>query len=145
MTAINQMCQKALYLEKGRALSYGSVQDTTIEYHRNIIEEIEQGSWHRAIFSVPNANVEIYSERQGEVECLGGSVQSKIGEILTHLPIDQPIHIMLRYRVLKDLPFPLVPSFNVYDEIGHLLSAAPNVSAKKSAAILPRYHSTIWS
>lgn len=38
MATINQMCQKALYLEHGRAVSFSSVQDATEEYEHDVIE-----------------------------------------------------------------------------------------------------------
>lgn len=38
MATINQMCQKALYLEHGRAVSFSSVQEATEEYEHDVIE-----------------------------------------------------------------------------------------------------------
>jgi lipopolysaccharide transport system ATP-binding protein len=35
-----------------------------------------------------------------------------------HLPIERSIHVKVRYRVLKDLPFAPVPNFHFYDESG---------------------------
>jgi lipopolysaccharide transport system ATP-binding protein len=118
MATVNQMCQKALYLENGRVVAYKPVEEATVEYQRHVVEEIEQGPWHRAEFTVPDKNVEIYSERSDEAECLGGSVTNEAGEVLDHLPIEKPIHINLRYRILKDLPYPVVPNFHFYDEQG---------------------------
>jgi lipopolysaccharide transport system ATP-binding protein len=120
MATVNQMCQKALYLENGRVVSYRPVEEATVEYQRHVVEETEKGPWHRAEFTVPDKNVEIYSERAGEVECIGGAVTSANGDVLTHLPIEQPIHVTLRYRILKNLPHAVVPSFNFYDENGQI-------------------------
>jgi len=63
-------------------------------------------------------NIEIYIERQGEAVCLGGSIETEDGVCTAHLPIERPVHVKLRYRVLKDLPFPLAPNFHFFDEGG---------------------------
>lgn len=38
MATVNQMCQKALYLENGRAVSFSSVHEATDEYEHDVIE-----------------------------------------------------------------------------------------------------------
>jgi lipopolysaccharide transport system ATP-binding protein len=38
MATVNQMCQKALYLERGRVISFDAVQDATVEYQRDVVE-----------------------------------------------------------------------------------------------------------
>lgn len=134
MSSVNQMCQKALYLEKGRVVGFNSVEEVTLEYQRQVTKEVEQRTWHRAEFSTPDAELEICSDRSGETECLGGSVESEDGEVLTHLPIDKPIHIKLRYRVLKRLPYSVVPSFNFYDEMGQLFFVCSSSDAMPGEA-----------
>ena len=154
MATINQMCQKALYLENGRLMAYGPVQDTTIEYHRNVVEQIETEQfakyarehphsppdellrasggckarapwrWHRGGFTLPDPSIQVLSEHAGEVDCLGGHITSGSGEVTDHPHIDQPIHVSVRYRVRRDLERDLVPSFNFHDETGALLFVA---------------------
>jgi ABC-type polysaccharide/polyol phosphate transport system ATPase subunit len=78
----------------------------------------ETPPWQSAEFSLPDPSIEIYSDRQGEVMCLGGSIETEGGVCTADLPIEGPIHVKLRYRVLKDLPFPVVPNFHFFDETG---------------------------
>jgi ABC-type polysaccharide/polyol phosphate transport system ATPase subunit len=78
----------------------------------------ETPPWHCPKFGSPDPNIEIYTERQGEVVCLGGSIETEDGVCTAHLPIERPIHVKLRYRVLKDVPFRLAPNFHFYDEVG---------------------------
>jgi lipopolysaccharide transport system ATP-binding protein len=118
MSSVNQMCQKALYLEKGRVVAFKAVEEATVEYQRDVIEVVEARPWHYPEFNSPDPNVEIYTEREGEVVCLGGSVETEDGVCSGNLPIERPIHVKLSYRVLKDLPFALVPNFHFYDEMG---------------------------
>jgi lipopolysaccharide transport system ATP-binding protein len=116
MATVSQLCQKALYLEKGRVVAFKPVEEAALEYQRG--ELAGEGGWYKPNFSMPDSSIEIYSERAEEVLCLGGSVETEDGMCSAHLPIEQPIHIKLRYRVLKDLPFALVPNFHFYDEMG---------------------------
>ena len=118
MSSVNQMCQKALYLEKGRVVAFKSVEEATVEYQRDVMESTEGRSWHSAEFSNTDPKVELYAERKGEVVCLGGSIETEDGICSAHLPIERSIHVKVRYRVLKDLPFALVPNFHFYDETG---------------------------
>jgi homopolymeric O-antigen transport system ATP-binding protein len=118
MSAVQQMCQKALYLEKGRVVAFKSVEEATGEYQRDVIEVMEQRSWHAAEFHMPDAGIDLYVEREGEVACLGGSIETDDGKCSAYLPIEKPFVVKLRYRVLKDLPFAVVPNFHFYDEVG---------------------------
>lgn len=134
MSSVNQMCQKALYLEKGRVIAFKAVEEATVEYQRDVIEVTEARPWHCPEFSVPDPNIEIYSERPGEVVCLGGSIETEDGVCTAHLPIERPIYVKLRYRVLKDLPFPLAPNFHFYDEGGaRVFISMPPESAPSTA------------
>jgi lipopolysaccharide transport system ATP-binding protein len=116
IATVNQMCHKALYLEKGGVVTFKPVEEATAEYQRGVMGG--EGGWYKPSFSIPDSSIEIYSERAGEVLCLGGSVETEDGVCSSHLPIEKPIHVKLRYRVLKDLPFGLVPNFHFYDEMG---------------------------
>jgi lipopolysaccharide transport system ATP-binding protein len=118
MSAVKQMCQNAVYLEKGRVLAFKAVDEAADEYQRDVIDMTGEGGWHSPEFDVSRSTVEIFSERRGEVACIGGSVETEDGECAAYLPIERPTHIKLRYRVLKDLPFALVPNFHFYDGNG---------------------------
>ncbi|KAA2235245.1 ABC transporter ATP-binding protein [Salinarimonas soli] len=133
LATVNQMCKKALYLEEGRALSYGVVEDLTREYNRDVVKQIEvervqehgeDWRWHRARFSLPDPQIETLTDHPGAVECLGGEAVSPDGEAADVVPIDKQTHLVVHYRVKRDLPRPLVPTFNVYDELGTIVFVA---------------------
>lgn len=133
MATVNQMCQKALYLEHGRVVSYGPVVDMTREYNRDVIEQIETAQivehgvdwrWHRAQFQLPDDKIEVITEHPGVVECLSGEAASPDGEVTESIRIDRRTHFTVRYRVTRDLDRPLVPTFNFYDEVGTIMFVA---------------------
>lgn len=77
--------------------------------------------WHSVEFNLPDRNVKVSIERSDEVVCLGGSVETEDGLPAAFLAIERPIYIKLRYRVLKDLTFPLIPNFHFRDESNELV------------------------
>lgn len=160
MATINQMCQKALYLERGRVVSYGPVVDMTRNYHREVMRQIEQEQaekferehgdnspahqgasednavvvvgasevqswrWHRVSFTLPNPRIEVVSDHPGVITCLRGDAMSPEGQILEVMPIERETHLRVRFRLNETRPRPLVPTFNIYDELGALLCVA---------------------
>jgi lipopolysaccharide transport system ATP-binding protein len=133
MSTVNQMCKKALYLEQGRMLSFGLVEDMTSEYNRRVVEQIEtqdvlshgdQWRWHRASFSLPDPQIEILTDHPGVVECLGGEAASPDGEVTEVIPISRETRLTVNFRITRDLDRPLVPTFNIYNEIGAILFVA---------------------
>ncbi len=146
MATVNQTCHKALYLENGRVVSYAPVEEATIEYQRDVIELTEQGPWHRAEFTVPDKNVEIYSERRGLVECLSGWIEKEDGQVASEVPIERPFFIKVRYRVVEALKENIVPNFHLYDELGGRVfismpvDPVPNVPGEYVAAcVIPPF------
>jgi lipopolysaccharide transport system ATP-binding protein len=160
MATINQMCQKALYLERGRVVSYGSVVDMTRNYHREVMRQIEeeqaqkferdhkekspdpQGTavvdpvgfagnigakpwrWSRTSFTLPDPRIEVVSDYPGVVTCIRGDAVSPDGKVLEIIPIETETHLKVRYRLNETRQRPLVPTFNIYDELGTLLCVA---------------------
>jgi ABC-type polysaccharide/polyol phosphate transport system ATPase subunit len=99
-----------------------------IDAEGGVIDEVtaEVRNWHNPEFCLPDCDIEIYSERTGEVACLAGSIEMEDGLCSAHLSIDRPFLVKLRYRVLKDLPFSLVPNFHFYDETdGRIFTSMP--------------------
>jgi lipopolysaccharide transport system ATP-binding protein len=129
MATVSQLCQKALYLEKGRVVAFKAVDEATDEYQRDVMEGVGRKTWHRAEFKMPDISIQISGDRRGEAECLAGSIENEHGEISAHLPIDRPVHIKLRYRILKKLSHNVVPSFNFYDESGQLFYVCSSETA----------------
>jgi lipopolysaccharide transport system ATP-binding protein len=149
MATVNQMCQKALYLERGRVVSFDAVEEATIEYQRDVIQEIEQhqvGGWHRSRVNMPDPRIELLIERTGEAEFISASIRVSDECPVDILPIDSSLRVEMRYRLLRDLPFPVVPNFHLYDEFGgRLLVTMPNQLPPSAAGeyiatcVLPAY------
>ncbi|MES2907219.1 MAG: ABC transporter ATP-binding protein [Pseudomonadota bacterium] len=122
MATVKQMCQKALYLEKGRVVSYSSVEEATIEYQHDVIEQIEQGPWHRASFDASDPKTNFYYDSQSNSDkatnCLSGRVTNVANETLTHFALNETIEIKLDYEILRNLRYDVVPNFHIYDEFG---------------------------
>lgn len=153
MGTVNQMCQKVLYLEQGQVVSYGPVVDGTVEYHRNVLEQIEiqeqeevdyqaakagmsggpkrTWRWHRPSFELPDPSIEILTDNPGAVDCISGWVRGASNSSVAKLPISEPVHITANYRINRQLERPIVPSFNFYDEFGTIMMVA-NASSKMS-------------
>lgn len=127
MASVTQMCQKALYLENGRAVAFKRVDEATVDYQQDVIAaEVSSGSttWHRAEFALPDKTIEVYAERT-EAECLSGTVHTDDGDARTHFPIERPIHLTIRYRILRDIPYPVVPNFHITVDGNRLIISMP--------------------
>ena len=134
MSNINSMCKQALYLQRGSVAAFGTAEEITAAYIRRIIEQEEPGSWLRPKFTVGSRDIRITSDIGGYAECIGGSVESMVGEISARLAIHEPLRLRLHYRLLKDLDFPIVPNFHVYDEEGkRFFITMPKQSAPQRA------------
>jgi ABC-type polysaccharide/polyol phosphate transport system ATPase subunit len=109
--------ERARQLEKAAAEEHAEAATAPAE---PTVEEImaKRPPWHCSEFGLPDPEIEIYDERQDEVVCLGGAIETEDGVCAAHLPIERPIHIKVRYRVLKDLPFSVVPNFHFFNESG---------------------------
>ena len=149
MATINQMCQRALYLERGRVISFDAVQEATVEYQRDVVQEIEQhqeGPWHRSHIEIPDDRIEVLTERKGEAELLSASIHVVGKDPADVLPMDAPLHVEMHYRLLRDLPFPVVPNFHLFDEFGgRILITMPEQLPSSAAGdyvaicVLPAY------
>jgi lipopolysaccharide transport system ATP-binding protein len=152
MATVAQMCQKALYLDQGRVVSFGRVDAMTREYNRDVVRQVEtqtalmHGSdwrWHRARFALPDPQIEVLSDHPGDVICLGGEACSPEGKVLDVIPIERATHLTVRFRLARDLPRPLVPTFNVYDEILFVALPESTIPGKKGdytvIGVLPPY------
>ena len=149
MATVNQMCQKALYLERGRVVSFDAVAEATTEYHRDVIQQIEgsaAGGWHRNQVEMPDPRIEVYTERTGEAELLGASIRAAGQAPASVLPLDATLEVEMRYRLTRDLAYPVVPNFHLYDEFGGRLfvtmpETLPPATAgeHRAVCILPPY------
>jgi len=134
MAAVKSMCQKALYLKKGEAVSFAPVDDAAAEYVRTITQEVEGRAWHKERFDMPDPTLDVQCDVADYVQCIGGFIQSERGEITAHLDIDKPFSIVLRYRIRKGSPYRIVPNFHFYDEGGgRVFIAFPEVPSPGEA------------
>jgi ABC-type polysaccharide/polyol phosphate transport system ATPase subunit len=87
--------------------------------------------WHQASFTVdPRAAHESGGQGNEWAECIGGSVETLDGVVCESPEIQLPFRICLRFRLLKDSPYVMVPNFHFHDELGTpLLVAFPPRSA----------------
>ncbi|EJN00876.1 ABC transporter ATP-binding protein [Herbaspirillum sp. YR522] len=119
MAAVKAMCEKALYLKQGRVVSFSSVEDAATDYLRTVLAEAEGEAWHKPSFEFPDANAETHIQCPDYAVCIGGAVVDSQGMARGNLDINESFAITLRYRVLKDVPYRLVPNFHFYDESGN--------------------------
>lgn len=145
---INKMCHKALFLEQGRMVSFKPVQEATQEYIEHITETVDpEKTWHRATYSCDDSDVTVQIDREGEVQGISGSVVGPSGRASALLPLEEPFELHLTYRVLKDLPHRVIPSFHIYNEffdekifISYPEKAFPNrIGEYKAVCVIPPF------
>lgn len=117
MQAVKAMCEKALFLEKGRAVSFESVEEAANQYLRSIDSYIGT-SWHKSNFNPSTDIVNQYGYCGEYIACISASILNKHEDQVAKLYIEQEYSIDLRYRILTNLPFEVVPNFHFFDEFG---------------------------
>lgn len=112
--AVSSLCDRAVFLEKGRVMSVGDVKRVIFDYETSVedVKAAEPEAWPRAVFADENLGDEFAT-------CLGGTVETLDGSPSAELPIDQPFRISMRYRLNRDCPFPVVPRFSIFDGSAH--------------------------
>lgn len=117
MQAVKAMCDKAMFLERGRAIHFGLVDDVATQYVRSI-EANNAGSWGKAQFEPGDAGVVAHSDHQDKIRCHYARIINEEEQVTSQLSIDRPFFIDVTYEVLKDLDLSAVPNFHFYDEFG---------------------------
>lgn len=117
MQAVKAMCDKAMFLERGRAVYFGSVDDAATQYVRSI-EADNADSWGKAQFEPGDEGVVAHSDHQDKIRCHLARIINDEEQVTSQLSIDRPFFIELTYEVLKDLDQSAVPNFHFYDEFG---------------------------
>jgi lipopolysaccharide transport system ATP-binding protein len=155
MATVNALCQKALYLANGRMISFEkkgeagtegsapslvSAQQATVEYMRKATEQLEHRSWHRAEYDPSDPDVTLVIGRDGVADCLSARVCTMDGQTTEFPPLHQPFVIELGYRLRQDAPYPIVPNFHVFDELGvRILMTTPEcVGPSEAGAYVAR-------
>jgi len=130
---VKSICNRAALMDAGRILAIGPVEEIFDQYYANIHatephasgadQPVTQG-WSRPelIPAAPLANQ--------FAQCLGGRIETLEGALCARPPIHLPFKVSLRYRVLKDSSFTMIPNFHFRDWRGEaLLVASPLESA----------------
>jgi lipopolysaccharide transport system ATP-binding protein len=117
MAAVKAMCEKALFLEKGRLVSYESVDDAATLYLRSI-EPDESVSWHKATFNPQTDIVNCHGLDTRYVECLSAEVLNDSEMVTPVIEIHKSSKIKLVYEVKQTLTQDAVPHVHFYDEFG---------------------------
>ena len=133
MGAVKSMCEKALFLQNGRAVSFESVDDATLEYLRSIDAE-EGAGWHKAHFDPKVDKVQQHGFCDDYLVCLEAALVDGRGNQTSILDINAGHKIVLRFQIHNELPFDAVPNYHFYDEFGGRVFVAYAESASPRAA-----------
>jgi ABC-type polysaccharide/polyol phosphate transport system, ATPase component len=117
MQAVKAMCEKALFLERGHAVSFVSVDEAASQYIRSI-ESDGADKWGKARFEPGDEGVVAHSDHPDQIRCLNARIVDVNSTVTSDLSIDQPFHVEITYEVLRDLEQSAVPNVHFYDELG---------------------------
>jgi lipopolysaccharide transport system ATP-binding protein len=117
MPAVKAMCEKALFLEKGRAVSFQSVEEAATQYLRSLDTE-GSGSWCKPQFVASDTEVVSHCDIQGKIRCHHAEVRNARNETAGILQIEEPFAITITYEILEKLEHSAVPNIHFYDEFG---------------------------
>lgn len=117
MQAVKAMCEKALFLEKGRAVSFVTVDEAATQYLRSI-EPDNANNWGKSRFEPGDEGVVAHSDHSDKIRCLYAEVVNAAGEVTSSLSIDQHFFIDVTYEVIGNLDHSAVPNIHFYDEFG---------------------------
>jgi ABC-type polysaccharide/polyol phosphate transport system ATPase subunit len=137
---VKSICNKAALMEAGRIVAIGSL-DEVFDQYRDSIHGLapptsavagqsvkQESSRAKFIPAVPFGN-EI-------AQCIGGCVETLDGVLCERPEIQLPFRVRLRFQLVSDSPYVLVPNFHFHDELGSpLMVAYPARSAPTSRGI----------
>ena len=132
MQAVKSMCEKALYLEKGKVLAYESADQAADRYDRaargTSTEEWCTGSINEPQYQLSEFvhSLEYLTVHRAAIMCEG--------EVLNEpTDISNLISIKLEFTIDNEMQFPLVPHFHFFSEFDdHCLASYPESVAKNS-------------
>jgi ABC-type polysaccharide/polyol phosphate transport system ATPase subunit len=120
--------------------SIGTKDEVIQEYLKHVpgqsrvLQTQDETVWHLASFTLdPRARHESGGYGNEWAECLGGSVETLDGVVCESPEIQLPFRICLRFRLLKDSPYVMVPNFHFHDELGNTLMVAYPARAAPTA------------
>ncbi len=147
---LKSLCNKGVMMEAGRIVAMGPVDEVFARYRESVhgtapvpvavpvpafatelaaepspgMQEMIRSDWSRPEFTplTPIANQ--------FAQCLGGHVETLDGAVCGRPTIHLPFRVCLRYRLLKDSPFTIIPNFHFLDwKDDHVLVSSPSESA----------------
>lgn len=135
MQAVKAMCEKALYLEQGKAVSFMPVEEAAAQYVQSL-ESGEGSKWGKAEFFPGENSIICQIDLEGYLRCNLARIVNAQGETSAELAIQDGFRIVLQYEVLKEMPFAAVPNFHFYDGIGdRFFISFPEVVPENSLGI----------
>lgn len=118
MQAVRAMCEKALFLERGKAISFSSVEDAAHRYLRST-ESADENQWCIASAEFEQASASNYIYSTNYIIGERAKILDSNNQINAKLEIDCPFQIAVEYRVIQESDLKLIPNFHIYDEQGN--------------------------
>lgn len=119
MNMVRSLCDKALFLQNGKVMSFSSVEDAAADYSHSVLENAQGDlAWHKASFLATDDTLSIKVDNSQYAICLGGEILNQDGVVTSKLEIDKPFKITLHYRLNEAVSFRIVPNFHFYDGNG---------------------------
>jgi lipopolysaccharide transport system ATP-binding protein len=133
MQAINQLCDRAIWLEGGEVLADGDPSDVIRQYLQSTFGSGSQISWPDE--SGPGDDLaRLQSVR----------VVAEDGETVGNIDVRSPIGIEIRFRVLREGP-PVFGKIKVYDRQGNIAFNAMDIAPHSEEGSEPGvYVTTAW-
>jgi len=117
MQAVKAMCEKALFLERGHNVLFGSVDDAATQYLRSIASG-EDEVWNKARFDPSCDKTNQYGFDDRFVACIDAHLSNSMGYPNASFAITENINVCLRYEVKGQFENRYVPNFHFFDEFG---------------------------
>jgi ABC-type polysaccharide/polyol phosphate transport system ATPase subunit len=128
---VKSICNKAALMDSGRVVAVGPVDEIFDMYQARIhgtallpgagAQHQAKQDWAQPEFT-PAALLGNHL-----AQCLGGWIETPEGAVGGNLAIHLPFKVCLRYRLLRDSPFTMIPNFHFADWKGEtLLFSAPS-------------------
>jgi ABC-type polysaccharide/polyol phosphate transport system ATPase subunit len=120
---VKSICNKAALMDAGRVVAIGPVDEVFDIYQARIHETaLPPGAQHPVKQDWAQAEFTLAAPLGNQfAQCLGGWIETPEGAVGGHLAIQLPFKVCLRYRLLRDSPFTMIPNFHFVDWKGETL------------------------
>ena len=107
MNSITSLCNKAIWLEKGKMVDQG---DTSAIVSKYLNEGLKISGQRKYEDQRPGSNT---------VELIESSVKDISGQVVSMLDIKESFFVEMEYQVKEDVPYELVPNIHFFNEEGY--------------------------